>query len=682
MITTFYLIVLILSLFMIGRVLFINRRVDSLLMVSMFIITINCAGRYIMSISQSLDTAIIANFMIYIGSSLLPLLMIIMLARLCNKKFPLPALIILLLLSAVVLGGALTIGKYDIYYESVELIISNGYSYLSKDYGPLHVLHLIATGIEVAILLVYAVYAIIKRKQISYRTVITIIFIGLSVFVMYILEKVLSVKVSLTVIGYLMGVVFLIGYYERVEIYDMVGNISNSIDKLNEYGYITFDKKYKYVSSNTYIKSIFPEIYTWVVDQEVCDNGSYLYNEAIKSLKEWDGKDNISKTLVVGDVYLQMNIKFISHRKNRNEGFLLEFVDRTIENKYYNTIKDYNSYMEKEVQEKTYELKLQQEKTSKLFLQTVTALSEAVDAKDRYTSGHSKRVAIYAKMIAKRMGKSEEEQNEIYRAGLLHDVGKIRVPAEIINKSGKLTDEEYNLIKIHPVTGYNILKGISEDSFIAIAAKYHHERFDGKGYPNGLEGNKIPEIARIIGVADSYDAMASNRSYRNALPQEIVRSEIERGRGTQFDPNVADIMLQIIDEDKEYAMKQVDSMERRILSVDDEPMNNKIIAHIMQDEPMYTVVSATGGKEALNILNKQEFDLVLLDVNMPEMDGLETLKLIREVSNVPVVLMTSDKTLDLSVAFAEYGCDEFITKPFLPLLVKEIVHNMTEHTEL
>jgi len=159
-----------------------------------------------------------------------------------------------------------------------------------------------------------------------------------------------------------------------------------------------------------------------------------------------------------------------------------------------------------------------------------------------------------------------------------------------------------------------------------------------------------------------------------------VRSEIEKGMGTQFDPYIAQIMLQMIDEDKEYTMKQVDSMQRKILTVDDEMMNNKIIAHIMKDEPMYQLFAASSGMEALKILEQQSFDLILLDVKMPEMDGLETLKRIREKYQTPVVLMTGDKSLEISAGFAEYGCDDYITKPFLPLLVKEIVHNMTEQT--
>ncbi len=342
-------------------------------------------------------------------------------------------------------------------------------------------------------------------------------------------------------------------------------------------------------------------------------------------------------------------------------------------------MEEFKQELEIKVNEQTIELQNQKEETEKLFIQTVMALSEAVDAKDRYTSGHSRRVAEYAIRIAQRMGKSKEEQEEIYRAGLLHDVGKIRVPVEIINKPGKLTDEEYNTIKLHSITGYYILRGISGNSELAVAAKYHHERYDGKGYPNGLEGEVIPEIARILGVADSYDAMTSNRSYRKALPQEVVRKEIEKGRGTQFDPAVADIMLQMIDEDSKYEMKQMDSMHRKILVVDDEPMNHKLVELIMKDESMYEIISAFSGMEALENLEKQTFDLILLDVVMPQMDGFETLELIRQKYQTPVVLMTADKSLAASGKLEQLGCDDYITKPFLPLMIKEVVHNTTKN---
>ena len=146
---------------------------------------------------------------------------------------------------------------------------------------------------------------------------------------------------------------------------------------------------------------------------------------------------------------------------------------------------------------------------------------------------------------------------DIYIMGLLHDVGKIGVPDAVINKPGKLNETEFAYIKKHPVIGYQILSNIQESPRLAIAARHHHEKYGGGGYPDGLVGDDIPEEARIIAVADAYDAMTSNRSYRRVLEQEVVRKEIEDGKGTQFDPRFADIMLQMIDEDKEYKMREV-----------------------------------------------------------------------------------------------------------------------------
>ena len=182
-----------------------------------------------------------------------------------------------------------------------------------------------------------------------------------------------------------------------------------------------------------------------------------------------------------------------------------------------------------------------------LSLRIVQSLAQAIDAKDAYTNGHSSRVAEYAGRIAERCGYSLRRQNEIYITGLLHDVGKIGVPDSIINKPGKLTPEEYDTIKSHPVIGEKILQSIREMPELAIGARSHHERYDRTGYPDGLAGNAIPEIARIIAVADAYDAMTSRRSYRDVLQPEQVRAELENGKGTQFDPVFADIMLSIMD---------------------------------------------------------------------------------------------------------------------------------------
>ena len=192
----------------------------------------------------------------------------------------------------------------------------------------------------------------------------------------------------------------------------------------------------------------------------------------------------------------------------------------------------------------------------KTSLDVVQTLAEAIDAKDKYTNGHSGRVAAYAREIAKRAGYSEKEQRDIYMMGLLHDVGKIGVPDAVINKPEKLTDEEFEKIKQHPIIGAKILGNIRDMPSLAEGARWHHERYDGSGYPDGLAGESIPEKARIIAVADAYDAMTSNRSYRERMEQDTVREQLEHGKGTQFDPGFAEIMLRMMDGDTDYRMRE------------------------------------------------------------------------------------------------------------------------------
>lgn len=209
-----------------------------------------------------------------------------------------------------------------------------------------------------------------------------------------------------------------------------------------------------------------------------------------------------------------------------------------------------------EVKKKTQEVVEQNKKLERISMQIVKALSGAIDAKDTYTNGHSNRVAEYSREIARRADFPKEVQNDIYMMGLLHDVGKIGIPDAIINKPAKLTDEEFAVIRRHPVLGAEILGNITEFPQLSTGARWHHERYDGRGYPDGISGEAIPMEARIIAVADAYDAMSSRRSYRDVLPQAQIRAEMEKGAGTQFDPAFAQTMLAMIDEDADYQMRE------------------------------------------------------------------------------------------------------------------------------
>ena len=182
-----------------------------------------------------------------------------------------------------------------------------------------------------------------------------------------------------------------------------------------------------------------------------------------------------------------------------------------------------------------------------LFYKTIKSISFALDAKDQYTHGHSLRVTLYSLVLAKEMNLSDETLEEIETAGLLHDIGKVGIPQHILCKPGKLTDEEFEIMKTHPEQGEKIVKKIKKLNIISDWLKTHHERWDGKGYPLGLSGEDIPVSARIIALADTYDAMTSTRSYREALPHEAAIAEIQRCAGTQFDPHFAELFIKIQD---------------------------------------------------------------------------------------------------------------------------------------
>ena len=192
------------------------------------------------------------------------------------------------------------------------------------------------------------------------------------------------------------------------------------------------------------------------------------------------------------------------------------------------------------------ELKDTNEKLEKAYLETVETLRYTVEAKDTYTRGHSDRVSEYSVLIGKYLNLPEEEIHKLKVGGLFHDIGKIGVPDSILLKTSKLTDDEYSEIKNHPSIGAHILSNASIFQDIIPIVKHHHERFDGRGYPGKLAGENIPYLARIAAIADSFDAMTSKRTYRDCLPIDVVINEFEKNKGTQFDPEIANVFLSIL----------------------------------------------------------------------------------------------------------------------------------------
>lgn len=277
--------------------------------------------------------------------------------------------------------------------------------------------------------------------------------------------------------------------------------------------------------------------------------------DVLKSMKQREEMWNVPVIIMTGDVDMELETEVF--RTGAVDFIRKPFVPMALQERVSRVLQ--NEYLQRNLRkEANRQARLAEERlaaSQRLFDETVLALARTIDAKDKYTQGHSQRVAEYARRIAQRSGLDSQRQREIFCIALLHDIGKIGVPNAILNKTSRLTDEEYDVIKSHTTIGANILKSIMEFPKLSMGARSHHERWDGRGYPDGLLETEIPKEARIIAVADAYDAMTSKRSYRDVMAQERVRREIERGRGTQFDPQFADVMLDMMDEDVDFKMR-------------------------------------------------------------------------------------------------------------------------------
>lgn len=552
MVIWFYYIVFFLSLLMTGSFLYRNPKTDTTFILFSILVTINCLGNCARASAQTLEMAVWANKFLYVGGVFAPLLLMYIIARLCGIRIPRLLGWFMAVYSAVVLGLVLTVGYNDLYYKEVSLAHGDGYSYLVKDYGPLHILYPVLMLLYCAIFVFFVIYTIRHRQRISVHAVAATCIAGLSVIVLYIAEKIFSTNISLHTIGYFFAISIMILHFERLNKYDMSANIASSVEKMKEYGYLVFDEKLKFVNANEYIKEVFPEINDWKVDTAVEPSDSYLYCEVIRFLLGWDGKEkNGKKTIHAGERYFELNIRTISYGRNENAGYLLEFIDRTLEQKYYNTIQDYNASLEKQVAEKT-------ENILHIKDMMVLGMADMVESRDNNTGGHIKRTSAVIRVFSKRLsgfcghnGIDEMLLRRIEKAAPMHDLGKISIADSVLKKTGRYTDEEYNEMKRHSAEGAriveNILRGVEDDEFVEIAknvAHYHHEKWNGQGYPCGLAGTDIPVEARIMALADVFDALVSKRCYKEAFSYDKAFSIIEESLGEHFDPELGKVFLE------------------------------------------------------------------------------------------------------------------------------------------
>ena len=551
MVTWFYLAVLIIAVIMTGSILVKNRKVDNAFILFGVLLTVNCAGQYMLSVSKTVEAAIWGNKILYVGGSYLPFVIFLIITRLCNIKVNRYFKWFLMGYATFVLGLVMTIGHTDWYYKSMEVVQGDGFYYLVKEYGPFHIIYPIMMVTYSIMLLAFIGYAIKKRKEIPTRTIVTMSCVCISLTFTYIFERIIGTKVSYLPVGFLIGMILLMRYFDRINMYDMSANILSTVEKMQEYGYIVIDNKGRYVSANENVKSLFPEVRTWIVDKAVPASEGCLYQKVIRGLLHDDDEIYTNRVISVGERYFLVDVRELKHGRKSLVGYLVEFIDRTAERKYLNTIEEYNSKLEKDVEEKT-------EHITYIKDMMVLGMAEMVESRDSNTGGHIKRTSevihVFAERLRKdkeRFGLTEEFLKSVIKAAPMHDLGKVAIDDAVLRKPGKYTDEEYAEMKRHSAEGAriveSILKGVEDDAFVEVAknvAYYHHEKWNGFGYPTGKAGTEIPIEARIMALADVFDALVSKRCYKDAFSYDEAFQIIEESLGQHFDPELGKVFME------------------------------------------------------------------------------------------------------------------------------------------
>ena len=537
--------------FLMGGIFLKNKKIDSIMAEFSILVWLICLGRFLTSVADTIEVASFAIKILYLGSTLAPFVLILILEKFCAVKISFWIKLIIFLMAIFTDVCIFSIGYSDLYYKSFHIESQDHFNYVVKEYGPLHIVFPIYVLICSLFMVGYVIYGVRKKRTVSVRTIKALSFSGILVIAGYIYDLLSKSPFSYTSVFILICSFILNRLFSRYNAYDMTTNIQHIENRLSGYGYIVFDNQNRYVNANAYIKAVFPEINeTWKVDEIVTNCSTELYDKVI----DWalfDRHDHEKEFDYNGACYA-ITAKPISYRNRKNIGCLIEFLDRTEEHKIRSQIKDFNDKLQKEVAVKTRDILHTRD-------MMILGMASMVESRDNSTGGHIKRTSAVVQVFAKHLRFAKNYDNKflklVTKAAPMHDLGKIAVDDAVLRKNGKFTDEEYDKMKAHSAEGARIVKsileGVEEEEFVNIAtnvAHYHHEKWDGSGYPEKISGENIPLEARIMALADVFDALVSKRCYKEAFTYDKAFGIIEESLGSHFDPELGRIFIECREE--------------------------------------------------------------------------------------------------------------------------------------
>ena len=502
---------------------------------------ISILGTYMLSVSSNLEEALLANRILYLGPCFGVPFLSLMIFYLCRVNVNrIIKAILLLMNSAIYASVLLPPGTALSIYDSCSFEIKDGTGNLIKDYGQMHKLFIIMLIVYAVMCLCVLTYAFFRKKEASRMTILLLFVLEILSTGSYFARRLFDMPIEPTPFVYVLGQLIILFIVYRIGLYDVNDSGIDSLVERGNTGFISFDYKLRYLGSNETAKKFWPEIERLRVDRSVEEFPEFK-DTAVKWIHRFvhDESKNEYHFEKDGKNY-QVDVNYL-YDGRRRRGYQFFITDDTADQEYIKLISRYNDELNEEVEEKTRHI-------VKMHDNLILSMATMVESRDNSTGGHIRRTSTCVKLLIDEMKKdnvpelTDEFCKNVIKAAPMHDLGKIAVDDAVLRKPGKFTPEEFEKMKKHAPEGakivHEILKDTDDESFRVIAenvAHYHHERWDGSGYPSGLKGEQIPLEARIMAIADVYDALVSKRVYKERMSFEQADSIIMEGMGKHFD---------------------------------------------------------------------------------------------------------------------------------------------------
>ncbi|MBO4573678.1 MAG: HD domain-containing protein [Clostridia bacterium] len=545
MVIFYYQLMFVISVIMVvAYAFFWHKHFDGHFTIMTVLVPIINLGFLLLAQSRSVEEGLTAVRLTYLGGCFLMLDVMFLVFSLCGVPFKRWIRVTFIIVSCLLYISALTIGHSDIFYVSVDLEVINGVGVLiNKKYGFIHYVFYAVAILYYVLTIGVIVYSFIKKKQVPRKLLMMICVPVTIAMIGFFGGRLITRKIELLPLTYNIGMVCYMIIVSKARLYDPSDSVVDSLVQRGDTGFVSIDHNECYLGSNERAKSMFSQLNELEIDKHLSQNpwADEIILPWIRAYGQ--NKENNKITYSHGDKIYLVNISDLNDG-SKHMGYQLLFTDDTTNQRFINLIKEYNTKLENEVAAKTEHIIEMQDKL-------VLGMATMVEGRDNFTGGHIKRTSDVVRILVEEIKKdnvfnlSDSYCKNVIKAAPMHDLGKITIDDAILRKPGKYVPKEYEVMKTHAAEGARIVSEIlsntDDEEFKLIAenmAHYHHERFDGSGYPEKLKGEAIPLEARIMAIADVFDALVSKRVYKEEMSFEEADKIIGEGMGTQFDPKL------------------------------------------------------------------------------------------------------------------------------------------------